>query len=67
MHKGISIALLIVGVILLVFGFQAADSFQSEVSEAFTGTPSDRSMWFFITGVIALCAGAGGLFMARGK
>ncbi|MGH8021682.1 MAG: DUF3185 family protein [Opitutaceae bacterium] len=63
MTKGLYIALLIVGVILLVFGFGAADSFSSEVSEAVTGSPSDRSIWLIVLGVIATVIG--GLGMLR--
>ncbi|MCC5805996.1 MAG: DUF3185 family protein [Opitutales bacterium] len=65
MNRGFFFALLIAGVVLIIFGFQAADSIQSDVSEAVTGTPSDRSLWLFVLGIIALFAGAGGLFFRR--
>lgn len=65
MQRGIFIALIMIGVVLLIFGFQAADSIQSDISEAVTGTPSDRSVWFFIGGLIALFAGLGGLVWRR--
>ena len=65
MYKGLFIGLVIVGAVLIVLGFQAADSVQSEVSEAFTGTPSDQSIWYFVLGGLALLAGGGGLLMKR--
>jgi hypothetical protein len=49
--KAIGIALLAVGIILLVYGISASDSFGSEVKEVFTGTPTDKSMWLIIGGV----------------
>jgi hypothetical protein len=33
------------------------DSFSSDVSRFFTGTPTDKSVWMLILGI--LCAGAG--------
>jgi hypothetical protein len=65
MQKGIFLALVVIGVVLLVLGFQAADSLQSEVSEVFTGTPSDRSVWYFALGTVAVLAGGGGLLFNR--
>ncbi len=65
MYKGLFIGLVIVGAILIILGFQATESVQSEVSEAFTGTPSDRSVWYFVLGALALLAGGGGLLMKR--
>jgi hypothetical protein len=38
------------GVILLVFGLNASESFASEVSEVFTGSSTDRSMWMIVLG-----------------
>ncbi|MDX2185831.1 MAG: DUF3185 family protein [Opitutaceae bacterium] len=65
MNKFTSLALLIVGIILLFFGLNAADSVTSEISEATTGTPTDKSMWLIILGVIALISGGAGFFIGR--
>ncbi len=65
MNKTISIVFLVVGVVLLVYGFNAANSFASNVSEAVTGTPTDRSMWFIILGVVGVVVGGIGLFAGR--
>lgn len=56
-RRAIGIALLVGGVILLFFGLNAADSFASEVSEAFTGSPTDRSMWMIVLGAASAVAG----------
>lgn len=57
MPRIVGIALAVVGVILLVWGIQAADSFASDVSETLSGTPTDRSMWLIIGGAAALVVG----------
>jgi hypothetical protein len=58
MNKGIGLALLAVGIALIVMGINASDSFGSEVSRFFTGTPTDKSMWLLIGGIAATCVGA---------
>lgn len=45
------------GILLLILGIQAADSFASQVSEFFTGTPTDRSIWLMIGGILCLAVG----------
>ena len=62
MNKAIGIALLVVGVILLVWGVNASDSIGSEISEAFTGSPTDKSIWLIIGGVVSGITGLGLLF-----
>ena len=37
---------------LLIYGINASDSLGSEVKEAFTGTPSDQSIWLIVGGVL---------------
>lgn len=56
-RRAIGIALLVGGVVLLVFGLNASQSFASDVSEAFTGSPTDRSMWLLVSGAVAVVAG----------
>jgi hypothetical protein len=50
MNKALSIALLVVGVILLAYGISAGDSLASEAKEAVTGNPTDRSIWLVAGG-----------------
>lgn len=60
MNKMLGIALLAAGIVLLVFGFSAADSVQSDVSNFFTGNPTDKAMWLIgggaVSGVLGLIA-----------
>jgi uncharacterized membrane protein YidH (DUF202 family) len=51
-NKAIGLALLVVGVILLILGINAADSVGSEVKEVFTGTPTDKSIWLIVGGAL---------------
>jgi hypothetical protein len=57
MNKGIALALLAVGIALIVFGINASDSFGSEVSRFFTGTPTDKSMWLLLGGIASVVVG----------
>jgi hypothetical protein len=58
MTKLLGIALLVVGAILLVAGFNESHSFASDVSRAFTNSPTDRSLWFMIGGGASALVGA---------
>ncbi len=61
MNKTISLALIVIGVVLIVFGVIAMDSFSSDVSRFFTGTPTDKSVWMLIVGVVAAVVGLSGI------
>lgn len=61
MNKGMSAALLVVGVILLVFGLNAYHSASSDVQRFFTGAPTDKALWLIIGGVFLSIAGVFGL------
>ena len=66
MNSLISTVLIIVGIVFLVMGVVAMDSFSSDLSRFFTGTPTDKSVWMFIAGILALIAGgAGATFRSR--
>jgi hypothetical protein len=44
------IAMLIIGVVLLIFGVNATHSVSSGFSKLFQGAPSDKSVWLIIAG-----------------
>ena len=67
MNKALGIALLIVGVILLVWGINASDSIGSEISETFTGKPTDKSIWMIVGGVVSGITGLGLLLFTGGR
>lgn len=64
MNKGISVALLIVGVLLVVWGVSAFDSASSDVSQALTGSPTNKAIWLLVGGIFT---GVIGLFGVLGK
>ena len=64
MNQPVRIALIVVGVVLIIFGINASESIGSEFSEFFTGSPSEKSIWLIIGGLAALVVGGVGL--ARG-
>jgi hypothetical protein len=53
----LGIVLLVVGIILLAFGISASRSISSDVSNFFTGQPTDRSIWLLIGGAVSLVVG----------
>jgi len=65
MNKAASIAVLVVGVILLTYGINAHDSIASSAKEIVTGTPTDKSMWLIILGVIGIIVGGLGTLFRR--
>jgi LPXTG-motif cell wall-anchored protein len=65
MHSVVGIALLVVGVVLMIFGMQASASVGSRLSELLTGAPSDRTIWLLVAGVAAAMLGLGLLLVGR--
>jgi len=65
MSKIPSLALLVVGVILLIYGINASNSVSSSISQTFNGAPSNKSIWLIGIGVIGIISGGVGLFFRR--
>ena len=65
MNKVLSLALLVGGIVLIIYGVSASESLGSDVSRFFTGNPTDKTIWLLIGGVVATAIGLGGL--ARGS
>jgi drug/metabolite transporter (DMT)-like permease len=57
MNKILPLALLSGGVLLLVFGIFATDSFSSDVSRFFTGSPTNKAVWMLLGGAVATVVG----------
>ncbi len=57
MNKIISLALLAGGIVLIVLGVNAMNSFSSDVSRFFTGSPTDKAVWMLIGGIVAALVG----------
>ena len=57
MNKIVSLALLAGGVVLMIIGINATNSFNSDVSRFFTGSPTDKAVWMLIGGIVAAVVG----------
>lgn len=64
MNQSISMAIVAVGVVLIFFGMNAAESISSDFSRFFTGAPTDRAVWMLLAGIAATIIGL--LGMMRG-
>jgi hypothetical protein len=60
MNKIVSLALLVGGVVLIITGINATNSFSSDVSRFFTGSPTDKAVWMLIGGIVAAIIGLTG-------
>ncbi len=53
----LGLAIFALGIVLLIFGFDASHSFASDVSRAFTGNPTNNSVWLIFGGGAAVIVG----------
>jgi ABC-type uncharacterized transport system permease subunit len=61
MNRMIALALVVGGIVLLVLGYHAAHSTSSYISHAFTGSPTNKSIWMLTSGAISVAVGLAGL------
>lgn len=57
MNRVLSLILLVGGIVLLIYGVNATNSFSSDVSRFFTGSPTDKAIWMLIGGIVAAIVG----------
>ena len=67
MSRAIGLALLVAGVVLMVYGINASDSVSSHLSQTFTGTPTNKTVWMLVGGVVAAIVGAALVFTRSRK
>jgi hypothetical protein len=61
MDKTISLAMLAGGILLVIFGVNASNSFSSDISRVFTDAPTDKAIWMLVGGIVVTVIGAMGL------
>jgi len=61
MNKMVSLALLVGGIVLIVVGMNATNSFSSDISRFFTGSPTDKAVWMLLGGFAASIIGLVGV------
>ena len=67
MNRFVGGGLIVVGIILLIAGLNAQDSLSDRLSRAFTGSSTDKTIWMFIGGALAVIVGASMMFIRRGQ
>ncbi|NOR56905.1 MAG: DUF3185 family protein [Sulfurimonas sp.] len=55
--KFIGLALIIIGAGLMFWGYRMSDSVASQLTQAITGSDTDKVIAFYIAGVISMLAG----------
>ncbi len=65
MNRAVSIAIFAVGIVLVVYGVSASESFSSDMSRFFTGSPTDKAIWMLIGGIVAIIIGLAGLLRVK--
>jgi len=61
----IGFALLVVGIILLFFGYQSSQAMDEQIFEAFTGRFTESTLLFIIGGAVSAVVGLGLLLSKR--
>ena len=67
MNKAVMLAILAGGIVLVIYGVSASKSFSSDVSRFFTGSPTDKTMWLLVGGIVAIVIGLVGLLRSQAK
>jgi len=67
MNKAVMLAILAGGIVLVIYGIAASESFSSDFSRFFTGSPTDKTMWLLIGGIVAIIFGLVGLLRGQTK
>lgn len=57
MNKIVPLAVLAGGIVLMILGIKATNSFASDLSRFFNGSPTDKAVWMLIGGTIATVVG----------
>jgi len=57
MNKAVGIALIVLGIVLIVFGINSSNSLASDFSRFFTGSATNKAIWLLIGGIGSLAVG----------
>lgn len=61
MDKMIALAILVGGILLVIYGVNASNSVSSDISRVFTDAPTDKAIWMLVGGVVVSIIGLAGL------
>jgi len=65
MSRIAGIVSLVIGVVLLIFAYQASNTAVEELSNTLTGRYTDQTMWYLILGIAAAIGGGALLIFGR--
>jgi uncharacterized membrane protein len=69
MNKNVQLAIgvvcLVAGAMLLMWGYNISRSVNSQIKELFTGSPTDRVIYYYLGGAVLAVLGALQIFLAR--
>ena len=65
MQKFAGIAVLVIGIVLIVWEASASQSLSSDISRLFTGSVTNKAIYLVVGGAVALIAGASIAFTGR--
>ena len=65
MQRFAGFAVLVVGIVLVVWGVNASHSVSSDISRLFTGAVTDKAIYLIVGGTVVLIAGASMAFAGR--
>jgi hypothetical protein len=65
MNKAVLLAILVGGIVLAIYGVSASESFSSDISRFFTGSPTDKAIWMLVGGIVAIIIGLAGLLRVK--
>ncbi|MDP2697039.1 DUF3185 family protein [Thalassospira sp.] len=66
MNRILGAVILVVGLVLLAFGYNASESAVEQLSDTFMGRYTDETMWYLVVGAAAT-VGGGLLFIFGGR
>lgn len=67
MSRGVGVLLIIIGAGLLVWGYKESSSITADLSNLFSGQPTDKAVWYVIGGAAALLIGLFAALRSRKK
>ena len=67
MKRIIAIVCLVIGILILIQGHNISKSVDSQVKQIFTGSPTDKAVYYYIVGCVLIAVGASQLAWSSRK
>jgi len=63
MNRVLGIIIIAAGIALIMYGIRASESFSSELSRFFTGSPTEKTIWLTLGGIALTGLGLAAVFI----